>query len=332
MNVGVVCYHRFGEPSEVLRTAKKQITKPGPGEILVRMKARPINPSDLIPIRGSYSHRISLPSIPGYEGVGTVEEIGPYVSQSLLGKRVLPLRGEGTWQEVVISSADWAVPVPSFIEDAEASQLYINPITAWVICNEVLQLNPGDVLMINAGGSSIGRIFAQLSKILGFKLISLTRNKIYSEELYSLGAWQVINVNKTSLRNVILDMTNGQGAAATIDCIGGVNGAELVSLTRTRGTVISMGLLSREQVNLSLHARDIDVHVKLFHLRNWISGVSMKSWQEIFRKIIEQIERKKLRLMEIEREYDLYDIKSAIHAAETPGRKGKIILTSKNEN
>ena len=50
---------------------------------------------------GSYAHRISLPTIPGYEGVGIVEDVGTYVSQDLIGKRVLPLRGEGTWQEIV---------------------------------------------------------------------------------------------------------------------------------------------------------------------------------------------------------------------------------------
>src|SRR5690625_617952 len=122
------------------------------------MLARPINPSDLIPIRGSYSHRISLPNIPGYEGVGIVEDVGAFVSQNLIGKRVLPLRGEGTWQEYVKTSAELAVSIPNSIDDFTASQMYINPITAWVVCTEVLKLRPNDVLLVNACGSSIGQI------------------------------------------------------------------------------------------------------------------------------------------------------------------------------
>lgn len=101
------------------------------------MLARPINPSDLIPIRGSYAHRISLPNIPGYEGVGIVEEVGPLVSKNLIGKRVLPLLGEGTWQEFVKTSAEYAVCIPDTIDDFTAAQLYINPVTAWVVCTEV---------------------------------------------------------------------------------------------------------------------------------------------------------------------------------------------------
>jgi NADPH:quinone reductase-like Zn-dependent oxidoreductase len=124
------------------------------------MLARPINPSDLIPIRVAYSHRISLPNIPGYEGVGIVEEVGPLVSRNLIGRRVLPLRGEGTWQELVKTSAEFAVPIPDSIDDFTASQMYINPITAWVTCMEVLKLSPNDVLLVNACGSSIGHIFA----------------------------------------------------------------------------------------------------------------------------------------------------------------------------
>src|SRR5690625_301235 len=131
------------------------------------MKARPINPSDLIPIKGAYSHRISTPNIPGYEGVAIVEEVGHLVSQEFVGKRVLPLRGEGTCQEYVKTSADFAVLNPNTIDDFIASQLYINPITAWVISTEILKLKPEVMLLVNACGSSIGRIFSQLSKIIG---------------------------------------------------------------------------------------------------------------------------------------------------------------------
>src|SRR5699024_12403449 len=104
--------------------------------MLVRMIARPVNPSDLIPIRGAYAHRIALPHIPGYEGVGVVEKVGSAVSQSLVGQRGLPLRGEGTWQEYVQSPVKYAVPVPDSIDDFTAAQMYINPLTAWIICTE----------------------------------------------------------------------------------------------------------------------------------------------------------------------------------------------------
>jgi NADPH:quinone reductase-like Zn-dependent oxidoreductase len=79
--------YEFGSPKDVLRIESQSIEPPKDNEILVRMLARPINPSDLIPIRGSYSHRIYLPNIPGYEGVDIVEDVGPIVSQHFIGKR-----------------------------------------------------------------------------------------------------------------------------------------------------------------------------------------------------------------------------------------------------
>lgn len=206
MEATCIKFYEFGSPESVLKVERKNIQPPANGEVLVRMKVRPINPSDLIPIRGAYSHRISLPTIPGYEGVGIVEDVGASVSQELIGKRVLPLRGEGTWQEFVKTSAEFAVPIPNSIDDYSASQLYINPVTAWIICTEVLSLKPDDVLLVNACGSAIGRIFAQLSKVFGFQLIAVTRNNKYTRDLLKLGASYVINTSETALHDAIMEL------------------------------------------------------------------------------------------------------------------------------
>ncbi len=125
MDAKSIKFYEFGSPKDVLRVEYKDIEPPKDNEVLVRMLARPINPSDLISIRGSYAHRISLPNIPGYEGVGIVEEIGPLVSKNLIGKRVLPLRGEGTWQEFVKTSVEYAVCIPDTIDD---KKLHLMPV------------------------------------------------------------------------------------------------------------------------------------------------------------------------------------------------------------
>ncbi|PEK03108.1 hypothetical protein CN690_08830 [Bacillus wiedmannii] len=99
LHVKYIQFHEFGNPKEVLQVEYKNIEPLKNDELLVRMLVRPINPSDLIPITGAYAHRIPLPNIPGYEGIGIVEDVGAGVTRDLIGKRVLPLRGEGTWQE-----------------------------------------------------------------------------------------------------------------------------------------------------------------------------------------------------------------------------------------
>jgi NADPH:quinone reductase-like Zn-dependent oxidoreductase len=329
LNAKCVKFYEFGSPENVLKVEDRSIESPKDNEVLVRMSARPINPSDLIPIRGAYSHRISLPNIPGYEGVGVVEDAGPLVSKNLIGKRVLPLRGEGTWQEYVKTSAEFAVPIPDSIDGFTASQMYINPVTAWVTCTEVLKLRADDVLLVNACGSSIGHIFVQLSKILGFRLIAVTRNNKYTEDLLHLGASYVIDTSAVPLYETVMELTNGRGADAAIDSVGGPAGNDLAFCVHPNGNFLTIGLLSGIQVNWADIVNKAKVNATMFHLRNWNSNVSANHWQETFNRLIRLIDDKKLRLMMVDSKHDLMDIKKAVNVVESSKEtKGKVFLTS----
>jgi NADPH:quinone reductase-like Zn-dependent oxidoreductase len=322
-------FYDFGSPLDVLKVENKNIEPPNDNEVLVRMLARPINPSDLIPIRGSYSHRISLPNIPGYEGVGIVEDVGACVSQNLIGKRVLPLCGEVTWQEYVKTSAELAVSIPNYIDDFTASQMYINPITAWVVCTEVLKLRPNDVLLVNACGSSIGHIFAQLSKVLGFRLIAVTRNNNYTEKLLELGASYVINTAENQLHKTVMELTNGNGANAAVDSVGGSSGNDLAFCVLPNGNFLTIGLLSGIQVNWADIVNKAKVNANIFHLRNWNKYVSTDKWQETFNNLITLIADNQLRLREMDSYYDLLKVKEAVSVVESSKKgKGKVFLTS----
>ncbi|MCT6924882.1 zinc-dependent alcohol dehydrogenase family protein [Metasolibacillus sp.] len=319
-------FHQFGKPQEVLEihcTAVKQLAR---DEILVRMLARPINPSDLIPIRGSYAHRISLPTIPGYEGVGIVEEVGAAVSKSLIGQRVLPLRGEGTWQKYVKAPANLAIRVPQAIDNFTAAQMYINPVTAWVICTDILNLKPSDVLVVNACGSAIGHVFAQLSKGLGFRLIAITRNAIHTKQLLALGASDVI-CSEDAVGEKVLTLTNGLGASAAIDSIGGTAGTELAFSLRPEGQFLTIGLLSGIQVDWTKIAKEAQVNAAIFHLRHWNKRISITHWQNTFQQLITLIERQQLTFMPATAEYNLVDVKEAVrHVESVKNRLGKVFL------
>jgi len=323
--------YEFGSPQEVLKFENKTIKPPQEQEILVRMLARPINPSDLIPIWGKYAHRISLPTIPGYEGVGIVEEVGPFVSKNLIGKRVLPLRGEGTWQETVKTNAKFAVPIPNSIDDFTAAQIYINPMTAWVTCIDILQLQPNDVLLVNACGSAIGHIFAQLAKLLGFQLIAVSRNNRHTADLIQLGASYVIDTSIEPLYEKVMELTNGRGADAAVDSIGGVAGNDLAFCLKPGGNFLAIGLLSGVQVNWQSIVKEANVKASMFHLRHWNKQVSIERWQDTFHQLINLVNSGTLKMMAVDSHYDLLDIKKAIAAVESSKTtKGKVFLTSFN--
>ena len=103
------------------------------------------------------------------------------------------------------------MPLPDSINNFTAAQMYINPITSWVTCTEILMLKPDDVLLVNACGSAIGRVYSQLSKVLGFRLIAVTRNNHHTEDLLHLGASYVIDTSTVPLYETVIELTNGVG-------------------------------------------------------------------------------------------------------------------------
>jgi len=321
-------YKKFGHPLEVLELEQQsEDIQLQHDDIMVRMILSPINPSDLIPIYGAYKHRIQLPAIPGYEGVGVVEAVGSSITTSLIGKRVLPLRGEGTWQQYVKTKANFAVPVPKEMDDETASQMYINPMTAWLICTEELRLNSEDVLVVNACGSAIGRLFAQLAKVFGYRLIAVVRNDIHIDELKSLGAWAVIDTSKESLIHSVMELTSGLGATAGIDSIGGQEGHDLIECIRPDGAVTIIGLLSGNQMNWShIHERHPNIRVKPYWLKRWVDGISNDRWHENFSDLFELVKEGTLTIQTPRTRISIHEYKKAIEKALASGHIGKVLL------
>ena len=319
-------FSSFGDPENVIKIRDKQLRKLGQSEIVVRMGMVPINQSDLIPVTGAYAHRTPLPNVLGYEGVGTVTEVHDEKDKYLIGKRVLPLRGEGTWQDFVITKTKFAIQVPDEIDNLIASQCYINPITAWIMCIEVLSLNKDSYLLINASNSSIGKSFIQLSKILNFKIISVIRKERYRAALEELGAYSVVNSTIENVRDVVMTITSGNGVDAAIDLIGGDSGTELAKCVQKDGIFRTIGLLSGEQVDWLLIKNCLPISAEIFHLRHWLENVSNEVWQQTFTSVFYRIKSGEWHLPEPAVIYPLSDYKYALREINHSARDGKIMI------
>ena len=128
-----VRFYEFGNPAELLRVEDVEQPEPGANQVLVRMRARSINPSDLLTVRGLYGALPKLPATPGLEGMGEVAAVGEGVRNFRVGQRVIPLGIAGTWQEYLVASEQQLIPVPDQITDQTAAQFVVNPLTAWII-------------------------------------------------------------------------------------------------------------------------------------------------------------------------------------------------------
>src|SRR4051812_43043003 len=144
-----VVFEQFGEPSQVLRVREVPVPEPGPGEVRVRMIASPVNPSDLLVVRGRYGVLPTLPSTPGFEGVGVVDKAGPGILGWLVkGKRVTVINGAGgNWAEYAVSPARQARPVASDIPDEQVASFFVNPGTVLAMARHVLAIPKGAWLL-----------------------------------------------------------------------------------------------------------------------------------------------------------------------------------------
>lgn len=319
-------YDRFGEPAEVLHLLQTPDVDPAPGELLVRMTARSINPSDLLTIRGTYARHTPLPATPGWEGVGTVVAAGSGALAELVGRRVLPLRGAGTWQELVTAPAEWAMPVPTVVTDNAAAQLYINPIAVWLMLTDELRLAPGSVLLVNAAGSACGRIAAQLCRELGLRMVGIVRSGAYTDELLALGAVAVVDSTREPLGPVLARLGAAGGAAAGLDAIGGSDGAALLDHLAPGAVLLSYGLLSGALLRpdpADLARRKVSV--RDYWLRRWVDRCTGEEWRAAFGAVIDRLADGRLALP-VAATYDLADIAPAVRAAEASGRVGKVLL------
>src|SRR3712207_6639926 len=150
-----VRFYEFGNPSELLRVEDVAEPEPGANQVLVRMRVRPINPSDLLTVRGFYGSLPTLPATPRLEGMGEVAAVGEGVRNFRVGQRVIPLGIAGTWQEYLLAESTQLLPVPDSISNQTAAQFVVNPLTAWIMTVEELALQPQEWLLQTAAGSTL---------------------------------------------------------------------------------------------------------------------------------------------------------------------------------
>ena len=125
------------------------------GQVVVRMIASPINPSDLLTIRNLYGRQPALPFVPGFEGVGRVISGKGPLAWRVMGRRVAVITPEGgAWADQCLIPAIRAIPLPDSIPDDQGASFFVNPATAWAMVRNVLGVRSGDLLIQSAAAGA----------------------------------------------------------------------------------------------------------------------------------------------------------------------------------
>src|SRR5574340_603753 len=170
------------------------VPQPGPGQVLIRTAASPINPSDLGFLGGSYEFQKPFPVVPGFEGSGTVIAAGSGLLPHLwLGKRVAySASAGGTWAEYLVTPAMSCFPLPKNLSLEQGAALIVNPVTALAFF-DMARRGKHAALVSNSAASSLGRMILRLGQTRHIPVIHLVRRRAQVDLLRSLGGTYILN-------------------------------------------------------------------------------------------------------------------------------------------
>ena len=323
-----IVFDRFGPPDEVLSV--KDVPRPAPrrGEVLVRMLASPINPSDVMYVEGRYGLKPTFPATPGFEGVGVVEATGGGILGWLRkGKRVAVINDRvGNWGEYTVTKARQVVPVPDDLTDEQAATFFVNPATAIAMTRKVLAVPPGEWLLQNAAGSALGKMVIRLGKKEGFKTLNVVRRRDMVDELKQLGADEVLVESDGPIDEQVRKRTGGAGVTYAIDPVGGASGSQIIAALGTGGRCLVYGSLAGEPV--SVHPRNLiglGITVEGFWLGSWAKKQSIPTMLRLLKTVRAMIREGTLGT-DIAATYPMEQVADAMRHATKAGKGGKVLL------
>lgn len=325
-------FDQTGDPADVLHVRDIDKPAPGRGEVLVRMIASPVNPSDLMYVRGKYGLTPTPPATPGFEGVGVVEAAGGGLLGWLrTGKRVAVLNDRrGNWAEYTVTSARQVVPVPADLPDAQAATFFVNPMTAVVLTQHVLAVPPGGWLLQTAAAGALGKMIVRLGRRFGFRTINVVRRPEQVDELKALGA-DAVFTTADDLPARVREVTRSAGVPFAVDPVGGDLAGRVLSCLAPGGRLVVYGSLSDEPVAVDPRLLiSAGVRVDGFWLARWVKGQRVPRMLQLIRQVRTLMREGVLTTAALE-EFPLARVREAVARAASPGKGGKVLLRLSTE-
>jgi len=263
----------FEAGAESLAVVERPLRRPGPGEVLVRVAAAPVNPSDLMSLRGLYGVKKTPPFTPGLEGAGVVVAAGSVGLKALVGRRVAcgaPEDGEGTWGEYMRTHGARCLPLLPGTDDERGASLIVNPLTAWALLDRV-ERGRHKAFVHTAAASALGKMLLRLSIRRGIPGIHVVRREEQAALLRSLGAEHVLVSTAPDFDARAKEVCRGLQATIAFEAVAGALTGRVLEALAKGGRVTVYGGLSEEPCGA------IDPRALIFHGKS-VDGFWLADW------------------------------------------------------
>lgn len=260
-------------PGDGLRLEHVPRPRPRPGEVLVRVAASPINPSDLAMLEGEYGLGWPYPLIPGLEGSGQVVSTGGgFLASRLAGKRVaMAADKQGLWAEYACVPATQCVPLPDTLPFGAGASSFVNPLTAIALVAEVRRARQWCAVSTAAGGA-LGAMIRKRARQQGVKIINIVRKQEQVAALEAEGARHVLNETAPDFDERLKALCKELRCRVAFDAVGGAMTFRLAEALRAKGQILIYGGLSGKAA--TLHPGTMifkGLEVRGFWLSKWLA-------------------------------------------------------------
>ena len=269
--------------------------------------------------------RPQLPATPGFEGAGVVVEMGGHTAGLTTGALVILPHNIGTWRDAVAVKTEDLVVVPEGIEPVQAAMLKINPLTAWRMLHDYVDLVKGDWLIQNAANSAAGRDVIQIARELGYKTVNVVRRGELIDELHAEGG-DVVLVDGDNLRDEVKSATTGASIRLGLNSVGGDSALRLANCLSPGGTLVSFGAMSLQPLKIPTGLLIFkDLRFRGIWINKWYDKATAAERMETFGPLFDMARRGLLKT-KVEKAYPLSEVKAAVAHAGQGKRRGKIVL------
>ena len=297
---------------------------PGPKQALVRIAASGVNFIDVYFRTGLY--KADLPLTPGNEAAGTVEAVGPEVTEVSVGDRVAYAMTRGSYAEYALVPAAYLVKIPRHIGFKTAAAAMLQGMTAHYLTHSTYALKNGDTCLVHAAAGGAGGLIVQMAKLRGARVFGTVSTEEKSRIAREAGADETILYTSQDFEAEVKRLTGGRGVDVVYDSVGKTTFDKSLNSLRPRGTLALFGQSSGPV--LPFDPSILNAKGSLFLTRPSLAHHVLTRDELLWRAgdVLQWIDSGQLKLR-IDRTYSLAEAAAAHRDLEGRKTAGKLLLT-----
>ncbi len=239
-----ILVRQFGEP-DVMRVEDVPDPAPGPGEVLLRVRAAGVNPVETYIRKGVYARKPELPYTPGADAAGTIESVGDGVAWPSPDTRVYVAgtigSSLGTYAELTLCRASQAYPLPDNVSFEQGAAVAVPYGTAWRALFQRGGACPGETVLVHGASGGVGIAAVQIARAAGLRVLGTAGSQRGAALVRAEGADEVFDHGASGYTDRILEATGGRGVNLIVEMLANVNLARDLTLLARHGRVVVVG-------------------------------------------------------------------------------------------